>query len=471
VSGRPTLKRLVGRRGARDAFAAFAEELGVPFVLRDAGGVVRFARGETSGAEAWPTRPLEIEGEVLGELAAAPLEPAGERVIVLLRALAQMESERKAVAQEALHRYRELTFLYDFAEKLTAHHSVAAVAQVIVDETRTLIDGDSCSVRLYDRTSGDLTIVAAHGRENAHKIVVRPGIGIAGAVFDSGRAEVVNDVLADERFVRGGGRESSLLCAPLKTSEAVLGVLSISNESRREYSSEDLKLATTVALQGAIAIANVRYTEELQAHRDHLEELVSERTRELNNAMQELTRANQILDRLSMVDPLTGVANRRNLDELLDNEWQRATQERSPLSVVLIDVDCFKLFNDTYGHQAGDECLRKVAGALQSSLRRSSEVVARYGGEEFAVILPDTTADSAFALGEKLCAAVEALQIPHSKSGAGDVVTISGGVACRVPDPGEEAAALIAHADKALYAAKDGGRNRMSVVSVSSTPR
>jgi diguanylate cyclase (GGDEF)-like protein len=171
----------------------------------------------------------------------------------------------------------------------------------------------------------------------------------------------------------------------------------------------------------------------------------------------------EVLVRLSRNDGLTGIANRRHFDEFYQQEWKRALRDETPLSLILCDIDFFKNYNDTYGHQAGDDCLRAVAGVLQSGLRRPGDLAARYGGEEFIVVLPGTLREGALAVAESLRRAVEALAIPHSASAAAPVVTISLGISFTVPGSGESSADLLAAADKALYRAKEGGRNRVVI--------
>jgi len=174
-----------------------------------------------------------------------------------------------------------------------------------------------------------------------------------------------------------------------------------------------------------------------------------------------LEEANQKLERLSFLDGLTNIANRRRFDEFLHIEWRRAAREAAPLSVILADIDFFKAYNDTYGHEAGDEILKKVAGALAVTVNRPADLVARYGGEEFVVALPGTDAAGALVLAERLRAAVEALAVAHSTSRAAAHVTISVGVATTIPERGAAPEALVAAADQALYEAKHDGRNRV----------
>jgi diguanylate cyclase (GGDEF)-like protein len=165
------------------------------------------------------------------------------------------------------------------------------------------------------------------------------------------------------------------------------------------------------------------------------------------------------LELLSHTDPLTGVGNRRAFDEILTCEFRRALRDGNPLGLIMIDVDFFKSYNDNYGHQQGDHCLKEVASALNKSCNRTTDLVARYGGEEFAVILPNT--EHAKQLAQTLRESVENAAIAHSGSGVADVVTISLGVTTEVPTVDMQLDDLIASADKALYEAKKTGRNRV----------
>ncbi|PRE69585.1 diguanylate cyclase response regulator [Burkholderia multivorans] len=184
--------------------------------------------------------------------------------------------------------------------------------------------------------------------------------------------------------------------------------------------------------------------------------------RALRQSQQQLLEANLELRRLMHSDGLTGLSNRRYLDEYLAAEWRRGTRERAELSLLMIDVDHFKLYNDTYGHVAGDQVLRQVAATIAQCLRPSGDLAARFGGEEFAVVMPGTSAGAARLLGEKIRLAVDGLRLEHGQSTAGHV-TVSIGGASIVPAPGLPTTALIEAADRALYRAKHDGRNRVEV--------
>jgi diguanylate cyclase (GGDEF)-like protein/PAS domain S-box-containing protein len=172
-------------------------------------------------------------------------------------------------------------------------------------------------------------------------------------------------------------------------------------------------------------------------------------------------RARQVLQKYSMEDGLTGLANRRRLDEVLAKEWQRARREQQPLALIILDIDHFKAFNDFYGHQAGDDCLRQVASCLRAKVRRAGDLIARYGGEEFAVVLPNTDVMGARSVAEAMRRRVMHLNLRHQGSPDARQVTISAGVAMVVPGQANAAdvAQLVQAADRALYRAKREGRN------------
>lgn len=180
---------------------------------------------------------------------------------------------------------------------------------------------------------------------------------------------------------------------------------------------------------------------------------------QLELANQELQLANQELQLLASLDSLTQVANRRRFDEYLSREWQRMAREKTSLALILCNIDFFKAYNDTYGHQAGDRCLCQLAKAINSTAKRPADLVARYGGEELAVILPNTALHQALHVAENIRANVKALKIVHDNSPVDRYVTLSFGVAVAIPRHISSAEILISHADRALYQAKAKGRN------------
>ncbi len=187
------------------------------------------------------------------------------------------------------------------------------------------------------------------------------------------------------------------------------------------------------------------------------------REKELIEITRQLEAANKMLERLSYMDGLTGIANRRYFDEFIEQEWKRAMRDAIPISIILADIDHFKAFNDTYGHPAGDDCLRQVAKAFSNTIKRPGDIIARYGGEEFVAVLSGTDMAGAVSVAEAMRLRVIELGIPHVNSGVADGVSISLGVATAIPGRNTSPTTLIGSADKALYKAKEDGRNRIAV--------
>jgi two-component system, chemotaxis family, response regulator WspR len=204
-------------------------------------------------------------------------------------------------------------------------------------------------------------------------------------------------------------------------------------------------------------VARIRHHS--RAYSNQLER--DEAYRALRESQQMLIETNRALERLTNVDGLTGLSNRRFADGYIEVEWKRAARDQTAISVLMVDVDHFKKYNDSYGHLAGDEVLKQVADAIRASCQRPADLPARFGGEEFMVILPATPRSGLEVVGENLRRAVEGLRIPHRASSTGDVVSVSVGGAAARPEPGGEGfVSLIETADKALYEAKQT-RNRL----------
>ncbi len=191
-------------------------------------------------------------------------------------------------------------------------------------------------------------------------------------------------------------------------------------------------------------------------------EEMDRKNRELLETRRQLEYRNRDLERISALDTLTQIANRRRFDAALRQEWRRAARDEAPLSLVFCDIDYFKRFNDTYGHQAGDDCLVRVAQTMEETLNRPADLAARYGGEEFIALLVDTGEQGARLVAERIRERVEALGVEHRASSAARHLTVSLGVATIVPRPAIRPEDLVDLADRALYAAKEGGRNRVA---------
>ncbi|MDR3415703.1 MAG: diguanylate cyclase [Nevskia sp.] len=262
---------------------------------------------------------------------------------------------------------------------------------------------------------------------------------------------VVADATHDDRFSRdpylAGVAQCSLLILPVHSKGELRAVLLLENrQSRGAFCGDGLDTVALIAGQLSVSLDNAL----LYAS---LERKVAERTAALEAA-------NRQLEQLSITDALTGLPNRRRFNEALEAEWCRAKRAGEPVGLALIDIDHFKLYNDHYGHQGGDACLKLVAEAMKGALRAGPDVVARYGGEEFVLVLPGTALAGTAIVAERLRAAVAQLSQPHAQSGHG-IVTVSIGIASCVPSVDTPPERLVELADAALYTAKREGRNRV----------
>jgi len=262
---------------------------------------------------------------------------------------------------------------------------------------------------------------------------------------------LVEDATRDDRLARdpyvAALDRCSLLVVPILSQGVPRAMVLLENRlSRNMFTAERLDAVVLIAGQLAVSLDNAMLYASLEGK-------VAERT-------EELEAANQQLQKLSVTDALTGLANRRQLANLLEAEWQRGQRRAEPLAVAMIDIDHFKLYNDHYGHLIGDTCLRRVAAAINETVR-TNDMVARYGGEEFVIVLPGATLEAASRVADRVRTAVLALAEPHAAASAG-LVTVSIGVASTLPAPEKVAEELVAAADAQLYRAKRDGRNRVA---------
>jgi diguanylate cyclase (GGDEF)-like protein len=292
-------------------------------------------------------------------------------------------------------------------------------------------------------TSQPSEIEVGYGREL--------GSGVVGEVAMLARPILLDDVRTAKNYVETMPGTRSELCVPVLHRGELVAILNVESTRPRAFH-DQMPLVQTLADQIAGAIHSARLFQQL---------------RQTNRALAE---ANRRLEDLSRTDGLTGVANRRQFEEVFEREWRRALRAHGPLALLMIDIDEFKKYNDRYGHQGGDDCLQKVASTLKGALARASDVVARYGGEEFVVVLPGSNQEQGIATAERLRQRVEQLRMPHEASTVGKTVTISVGVASFHPTEKDKPETLLSAADQALYGAKRGGRNRTCAAVFNASP-
>ena len=389
--------------------------------------------------------PIQHRGEVVALLNLESLRPGAFRDrMPLISAVAEQVSGAIVSARLYEETRRRALFLEAMSEVSRTALASGELRDVLGRVARFVQERFGLSLAA-------IVVANEAGTEWEHRaIALRPGLtmparkrwpvtaGIVGRAIRTGEPQLVFDVSKDPDFF---GLDANITCeyaVPLRFQGRVLGAFNVECEDRETLQSENLLLFRTIAEQivGRIELALVN---------------------------QKLQDANRELAALARRDALTGVANRRQFDEVLEAEWRRARRSRAPLALAFVDVDHFKAYNDACGHQAGDACLQTVAQTLATVAHRAGDLVARYGGEEFAVILPGLDGEQAAVFAEAMRRAIEQRALPHPAAPLPGVVTASLGVCSLVPMRGDTASALVHETDLALYRAKAGGRNRVVV--------
>jgi diguanylate cyclase (GGDEF)-like protein len=367
-----------------------------------------------------------------------------------LKAAQRRERELKTLVDL---RTRELRSLGSLTEKINTAVRLDEVLEHVWESFRMVVPYNRIGFAEYD--SEARVVRAVWARSDASEIKIGKGYSAPidstslGRILETGKPRIITDLEryleqhpqseATRAVVEEGMRSS--LTVPLEAMGNEIGFLFFSSQTPNVYTEQHARLLERISGQLSMAIEKSRLYDSLL-----------ETTRLLEDA-------NERLERAASTDGLTNVANRRVFDERLELEWRRCRRNHQPLSLLMIDIDHFKRFNDLYGHVSGDECLRTVARTLSSTLSRAADLVARYGGEEFGAVLPDTTEERATHLAEELRRQIEELELNDLPSAAG--ITISVGVATEVPDKDRSAGDLIRGADANLYVAKNQGRNQV----------
>lgn len=348
----------------------------------------------------------------------------------LLKQQVQQQSESERIVAAVTQRLRQSLELDD-------------ILQTTANEVRELFEVDRVLIYRFELEGSGLAAVEALAGGCPSILgdpLLKTCFQSTYAYYQQGNTSAIEDV---ETAVLSPSHLDRLQClqiranliVPILHNECLWGLL-IAHQCHapRQWQQAEMNLFHQLAGQSAIAIQQAELYRQLQA-------------------------ANQALQRLASVDGLTQIANRRCFDDRLNVEWQRSAQENTPLSLILCDVDCFKLYNDTYGHLAGDDALRHVAQAIGQAVKYPADLVARYGGEEFAVLLPKTDVAGAIAVATMIQTNISALQLPHASSQVSECITLSLGIATLLPHSQVAPETLVALADQRLYQAKAGGKN------------
>jgi len=354
---------------------------------------------------------------------------------------AQLEEKNRIIEQKNLElrsRLKDLGFLEEVTRKITSTLSLEEQLKIITRLISETLGYKEFSLMLLDAPLGLLRVHAAFGfpaDKGVQEMTFKLGEGVAGLVAQTGQSMLVHDTSSDSRYLNDKSRlppRGSLLCVPMAANGQVLGVINVFKSQVDGFKKEEADLIENMAAQAALGISNAR--------------LFSETVEQ------------------ALTDALTSTPNRRALDARLEMEVARATRYSQPVSVLMVDVDHFKTYNDKHGHQMGDGVLREVAQTLCQMVRKT-DTVARYGGEEFCLILPGQDGATAREVADKLRKAVRTRAFERGETQPGGCVTVSLGVAT-FPKDGQDVQTLVDAADGALYAAKRAGRDRVMVAGV-----
>ena len=376
--------------------------------------------------------PIIIDSDVRGVL---NIETGVERALAksdlqLLQTLARQLSValRNATLYDEAQRTRdEVSVLYEAAKAISSSLEMASVLETLVQVPCRAFGYEYGAILLVDERSGDLVIEATHGYSAGTRgYRVTAGKGITGWVQRTGQAELVRNVHEDPRYIGVSPHAMAEIAVPLIREGRVIGVFNVESARPGALSELDVNILTALAGYATIAIQNAR----LFAQTEHM----------------------------ATTDGLTGLFNHRHLHQAMDRMLERCCREDRPLALIMLEIDNFKRYNDTYGHQRGDEVLRVVADLLRKG-SRASDVVARYGGDEFMIVLPDTGKDIAGEVGERLRRAIEAYPFQLGEN-IMTSVTLSVGIAAS-PDDGVTVDALVDAVDRAQYSAKRSGGNKV----------
>ena len=387
--------------------------------------------------------------------------------LLLLETVAEQVAGAIAAArlnQELRRRVELLGMMSNLLRAAVEAGNLDAALERIVMFVHRRFHLELCAVMLVDAGQGRLLLKAEAGKSilNGESVPEWPTrMGINGRAFRTGVAQYVPDVRADPDYIMGNPDVICEYVLPIRFEDRLLGLIDMESASAESFSEENRIMLDALAAQVAGAI-------HLVSANQHLSEVnreVAEKSAALELANAQLREANSTLQRLSHIDGLTGVGNRRRFDQGLRSQWRQARQKRQELSLLFIDIDDFKAYNDGYGHLAGDDCLKRIAAALNAALKHPGGLLARYGGEEFAVLLPGAGVSLALRCAEQLHDAVTALDLPHRFARASQWVSASIGVATLTPDIRIKPSDFIRSADRALYVAKAEGRNRVVLAS------
>jgi diguanylate cyclase (GGDEF)-like protein len=400
--------------------------------------------GIPGGMKSFYFFPIVIKEKLAGILGIfeGPLKESDIHIVQAFCKQTALAIENQQLHQDLYRKFDRFAAISELAKAITSIQNYETLLRTILDKSAELLMAEQGSLMLLDQETDALLLEAKKGIVEGvgEKFKIQRGVGIAGKVAELGEAFLVEN-LEDDPRVRQKNRDHyktrSFISVPLKIDGRIIGVLNLSDKTTGEvFDKEDLELIQSFATHAAVILER--------------------------SALYSQT---EKLKKLSITDPLTGLLNRRYLQERLEEEVSRSRRHGRQVSLLMLDLDGFKYYNDTFGHRVGDKTLKIIAEAIVQSVR-TIDIVARYGGDEFMVILPETDKALAVNIAERLRNDVAKTLLPTRNTTGlpSSFITASLGIAC-YPDHGETTELLIDRVDKALYAAKNRGRNRIEVFS------
>jgi diguanylate cyclase (GGDEF)-like protein len=345
----------------------------------------------------------------------------------------------KKTEQKLIQRAASDRLLTQITQKIHACLELDQILQITVDEVKQFLQAEKIQINRVEETGKLSLLVESRLVDSPLSCDISEPKQVPAELFRNHFLQLSSGKTISQDFVESVSHMPgvcSTLLIPIMGEATLWGLICIENCSlARRWHTEEIDLLERVALELSVGIKQAQL-------------------------YQQLEQANRELQQLSVMDGLTRISNRRKFDQYIASEWIRLSREQGSLSLILCDIDHFKLYNDTYGHLAGDRCLIEVAQAISKVIKRPTDLVARYGGEEFVLVLPQTPIVGAIHLAQQIRLQVQALKIPHLSSSVDLYVTISLGVSCCIPHPNFDFEVLIAAADQGLYQAKERGRNQ-----------